>query len=88
MQGDIKALLADRIVQCSLRKQPAHLTKFFYARLGDYSRLHNSAEVDPAILCRLFAMLKYIGQPIEPWRKDEMIQQDWPALERDLSAVL
>lgn len=88
----LAALLGERQVGCTLRKQPKALTQFFYMRLKDYSLL--SERPDRAdqpvagLLDRLFTFIKFVGKPNDVWRKEVLVRDQWPALQADLLPLL
>lgn len=88
----LTALLAEKQVGCTLRKQPKPLTHFFYLRLKDYSLL--SERPDRAdqpvsgLLDRLYTFLKFVGKPNDVWRKEALVRDQWPALRADLVPLL
>lgn len=74
-----------------MRNQPQHLTFFFYERLKELSLLavHPQAGADPrkTLIAKIWDILKVIASPLEDWRKDERIANDWPAIEEALKQL-
>lgn len=87
-QDRLKELLGERDTACTLRKQPQHLTDFFYARLKEFSLLvtHPEALEDPrrGLIARLWTFLRFIGKPNDIFRKEDIIKNDWAKLSEDL----
>jgi|GEM_PF-3621918 len=81
----IRALLSERQVHCTLRKQPKALTDFFYMRLREYAVLGEIQGEEAQLLRpRLFTFLKFIGKPNDVWRKEALIRDQWPLLEPEI----
>lgn len=84
-------LLKQRSVGCTLRKQPAHLTKWFNEALIIYGSLWMRADKDDVpvkgYLNELYGYLKFIALPNNITRKEDLVNSKWPSL-RDRIAAL
>lgn len=85
----LTALLAERHVSCTLRKQPKPLTEFFYLRLREYAILSErpDAGMQPVsgLKDRVFTFLKFISKPNDVWRKEEIVRDQWPGVAAELA---
>lgn len=84
-------LLRQKTTQCTLRKQPHDLTKWFYQALEVYSRMFirpdkNDPPVKP-LMDQLFAMLKFVALPNTPERKYDLIKERWEYLFSQITAL-
>ena len=91
MDDRMMRLIADRNVHCTLRKQNQNLTWWWRGRLDEYTKLlARSDHGDPAVVDvvnRLFTMLKFVASPNNESRKQELIAQDWPSLEKAIRSL-
>lgn len=87
----MRVLLSQRSVGCTLRKQPAEITKWFYDALIIYGNLWIRPDRDQVpvkgYLNELFGYLKFIALPNNITRKQDIIATKWPPL-RDAIALL
>lgn len=92
MDPRLADLLAIKEVNCTLRKQPPHLTQWFMVQMAVYNALYArpDRDVDPikTLLDRLFTLLKFVSKPNNPWRKDAIIEQYYPSLQEDIKTAL
>lgn len=84
-------LLKQRSVSCTLRKQPAELTKWFYEALKIYSELWvRSDRADNPVksyLNELYGYLRFVALPNNIERKQEIIDSKWPGLKDKISSL-
>lgn len=91
LDARITNLLSQKDVQCALRKQPAHITQWFYARLAIYNALFDrpdaSSDVIRVILDELYTVLKFLAKPNCIWRKEGVMATNWPSIQEKLNQL-
>ena len=88
----IQALLVLPGVPCTLRRQPRHLTVWFYEALRQYSllwvRKDREDEAIAGLLQEIFTLLKFVALPNNIDRKEAALETKWPSLEARITEKL
>lgn len=84
-------LLKQKSVGCTLRKQPADITKWFYDTLSIYSQLWVRPDREEVplkgYLNELYGYLKFVALPNSVDRKKDLIDTKWPQLRDKITGL-
>lgn len=91
MDDRIAVLIRQRSVKCTLRKQPAALTAWWYEAMAIYSALWTRPDKNDqplrSILTEIFTLLKFVALPNNPERKKAQIDTKWPGLKERINVL-